>query len=256
VEGHRIDGWFQLHEVTQPRSRRGFAVLAACVAALLAGPAASALAKDAGVVSELRGTRPPVSGLELEVAGGDRFLSLQNGTGKQVIVMGYEDEPYLRFLPNRVVEENTRSPSKYANEDRYALTPLPPQANSEAPPRWRAVSRDGTYRWFDHRIHSMERGTPPQVKDESVRTKIFDWRVPMTVGSARVAALGTLEWVPASSSGSSTGLIVAIAVAAALAPAALAFLITRRRRPQAAPAGAPSAEPAERPRGKAVDEAW
>ena len=50
-----------------------------------------------------------------------------NGTGKEVIVKGYDDEPYLRFLPNRVVEENTRSPSKYANEDRYALRPSRPR---------------------------------------------------------------------------------------------------------------------------------
>jgi hypothetical protein len=235
----------------RPRTRRGLPALVAGLLALLAVPA-GAPAKEAGVVSELRGTRPAVSGLELEVAGGDRFLVLRNDTGRQVIVKGYEDEPYLRFLPNRVVEENTRSPSKYANEDRYALTPLPPQANSEASPRWRPVSRDGSFRWFDHRIHSMERGTPPQVKDESVRTKIFDWRVPMTVGSTPVAALGTLEWVPASSSGSSTGLIVAVAAAAVLALAALAFLLVRRRRPRAAAAGAA----AESPRRRAADEAW
>ena len=203
-----------------------------------------ALAADADVLSELRGTRPAVAGLELKVTEGDKFLTLQNGTGKQVIVKGYEDEPYLRFLPNRVVEENTRSPSKYANEDRYALTPLPPQANSDAAPKWRAISRNGSYTWFDHRIHSMERGTPPQVKDESVRTKIFDWRVPMTVGTAQVAAIGTLEWVPQDSSESSTGLFVALAVAAILALTAVAFVITRRRRRPAAAAG------------EAVDEAW
>ena len=95
---------------------------------------------------------------------------------------GYEDEPYLRFLPSRVVEVNTRAPSKYANEDRYALRPVPAQANSDATPKWQPVSRDGSYRWFDHRIHLMEKGKPPQVKDESKRTKIFDWDVPMTVG--------------------------------------------------------------------------
>ncbi len=222
----------------------------------LLAPPSVASAANADIVSELHGTRPAVAGLEIKVAGGDRFLSLRNDTGRQVIVKGYEDEPYLRFLPTRVVEENTRSPSKYANEDRYALTPLPPQANSDAAPKWRAISRNGSYTWFDHRIHSMERGTPPQVRDESVRTKIFDWRVPMTVGSAQVAAVGTLEWVPEDSSGTSTGLIVALGAAAILALAALALLITRRRRPRPAAAGAPSGESAEPPRHEAVDEAW
>ena len=236
---------------------RSFAWGMAAAAALFLIAPAGAGAADAGVVSELRGTRPAVSGLELEVSGGDRYLLLRNETGKAVIVKGYEDEPYLRFLPNQVVEENTRSPSKYANEDRYALTPLPPQANSEAPPKWRAVSRDGSYRWFDHRIHSMERGTPPQVKDEGVRTKIFDWRVPMTVGSANVAALGTLEWVPASSSESNTVLFIAVGIDAVLAVAAMALLLTRRRRPRPAPAGGAMPSGAtDKPRGKVADEAW
>ena len=101
----------------------------------------------------------------------------------------------------------------------------------------------------------MEKGTPPQVKDEGVRTKIFDWKVPMTVGTAQVAAVGTLEWVPEDSSGTSTGLIVGVGAAAILALAALALLVTRRRRPRAAVAGAPSGEPGEPPR-REVDEAW
>jgi hypothetical protein len=232
---------------------RASAGVAAAVCALLAIAAPSA-AKEAGVVSQLRGTQPSVSGLEIEVAGGDRFLLLRNESGKAVVVKGYEDEPYLRFLPSRVVEENVRAPSKYANEDRYALTPLPPQANSDATPRWRPVSQDGSYRWFDHRIHSMERGTPPQVTDEGVRTKIFDWSVPMTVGGAQVRALGTLEWVPEESSGTSVGLIVAIAVAAVLLLAALAFALTRRRRPRAGAAAAGAGPQPGKPR--AADEAW
>ena len=141
------------------RLRAASALLCALWAAL------PARAADAGVVSTLE-VQPPAGGLELEVAGGDRFLPLTNGTGQAVVVKGYDDEPYLRFLPSRVVEVNTRSPSKYANEDRYALRPVPGEANSDAP-RWQTVSRDGSYRWFDHRIHLMEKGTPPQVTDES-----------------------------------------------------------------------------------------
>jgi len=203
-------------EVKRPLARVFACVLpAVCALLLLASPAA---AKDAGVVSELRGTDPSVAGLEIDVSGGDRFLLLRNGSGKEVIVKGYEDEPYLRFLPNRVVEENVRSPSKYANEDRYALRPVPAQASSDAPPRWQTVSRDGRHRWFDHRIHLMEKGTPPQVTDESKRTKIFDWDVPMTVGGQEVKAVGTLEWVPASSSGTSPLVFIGIAAAVLGAP--------------------------------------
>ncbi len=232
------------------RAQWAVAVLAVLLAVF--GGAAPATAKNAAIVSEFQGTKPAVSGLDVQVVGGDKFLLLRNGTGKPVIVKGYEDEAYLRFLPSRVVQVNTHSPSKYANEDRYALTPLPAQADSNAPPKWQVISRDGSYRWFDHRIHSMEKGTPPQVKDESVRTKIFNWAVPMSVGGAQVNALGKLEWVPEDSSGSSTALILALGAAAALLVAAQAFAITRRRRPRPAPAtGAP-----QQKSGEAADEAW
>ena len=49
--------------------------------------------------------------------------------------------------------------------------------------------------------------------DESKRTKIFDWDVPMTVGGQEAKAVGTLEWVPSSSSGTSPLLFVGIAAA-------------------------------------------
>jgi LPXTG-motif cell wall-anchored protein len=221
-----------------------FAALAACVCSLVTAPAAPA--KEAGVESQLEGVRPPADGLELEVAGGDRFLVLNNATGEEVVVKGYDDEPYLRFLPTRVVEVNTRSPSKYANEDRYALRPVPAQADSNAPPKWQAVSRSGSYRWFDHRIHLMEKGTPPQVKDESKRTKIFDWNVPMTVGGESARALGTLEWVPESSSDTSPLLFAGLGALALLIVGGGLVLIRRRRGTRPAGAGGP----------KPVEEAW
>jgi hypothetical protein len=217
----------------------------AALAASVAG-AAPAMAADAEVVSTLKGVQPAARGLELEIAGGDRFLVLTNGTGKEVVVSGYDDEPYLRFLPSRVVEVNTRSPSKYANEDRYALRPVPPQADSAAAPRWQEVARDGRYRWFDHRIHLMEKGKPPQVKDEDQRTKIFDWDVPMTVGGQPVKATGTLEWVPESSSGTSPWLFVGLGVLGLLAGAGAVALMRRRRAGQPAAPGGP----------KAPEEAW
>ena len=195
--------------------------------------------------SSLERLRPPVRGIDMAVVGGDRFLTLTNKSGKVVLVKGYDNEPYLRFLAGGVVQENRRSPSKYVNDDRFGLTPVPATANSDAAPVWHDVSQNGTYRWFDHRTHSMDKGIPPQVKDPSKQTKIFDWTVPMQVGSAPVTAVGTLRWVPesasSSSSGMSTGAIAAIAAGVLLLLAALAYLLSRRRRrtvPAAAGGGA------------------
>jgi len=207
--------------------------------------------------SSLERLRPPVAGIDMAVVGGDRFLTLTNKSGKVVLVKGYDDEPYLRFLAGGVVQENRRSPSKYVNDDRFGLTPVPATANSDAAPVWRDVSQNGTYRWFDHRTHSMDKGIPPQVKDPKERTKIFDWTVPMEVGGAPVTAVGTLEWVPesdSSSDGMSTGAIVAIVAAALLLLGALAYLLLRRRgRPATAAAGGPSSPPEEeRPAEKEV----
>jgi hypothetical protein len=219
-------------------------VLGACVLP------ATALGKEdssKNLVSKFREIRPPVAGLTLSVADRDRFLDLRNGTGKTVLVKGYDNEPYLRFLANRRVDVNARSPSKYVNEDRFGRTPVPAVADSKARPRWQPVANGGEYRWFDHRIHYMAQGTPPEVKDPGKRAKVFDWSVPMVVGGQPARALGSLTWDPGSgdSSGSSAWVVIAIAAAVAVALALLALLGLRRRRSAVpGPAGEKRAEEA------------
>jgi hypothetical protein len=38
----------------------------------------------------------------------------------------------------------------------------------------------------------MARTVPPQVKDEAERTKVFDWKVPLSVGGRPARLSGTL----------------------------------------------------------------
>jgi hypothetical protein len=156
-----------------------------------------------------------------------------NRTGKTVAITGYEREPYARLRADGTVEVNRRSPTHYLNEERYGGTPVPNSADPEAPPRWQTVSRTGRFEWHDHRIHWMSKDTvPPQVKDEDERTKVFDWGVPIRVGSQPAQLTGTLFWQPATASGVPTAAIVGLVV---LAAATLAlFLVTRRRRAAAA----------------------
>lgn len=235
-----------------------FAAAAGAALALLLGfatvdaGAASGASADRNFEEALSPLKPPVPGVELRSEGGDRFLVLRNRGDQTVTVIGYDGDPYLRFLPGGEVDVNVRSPSKYLNEDRFGTLNVPASARPNAAPRWQRVAGDGTYRWFDHRIHWMERSRPPQVKDPAKRTKVFDWEVPLKVGGRPVSAAGTLNWVPSSSSsGLSGAAIAAIVAAAVLALALAAWLVTRRRRP----AGPGPHEPHE-PREKTPKEAW
>jgi hypothetical protein len=175
---------------------------------------------------------PKVRGLSLEVLEFADRLLLRNNTGKTVTIYGYSGEPYARVQPDGAAEENMRSPAVYLNTNFYADVSVPASANANDPPKWVVVDRTGQFEWHDHRIHYMSPVTPPEVKDKSKRTFIFDWSVPITVGAQKGAIDGALYWVPESSK-ASTG---AIAVFVALIALAFGFVVFVRRR-RSRPAG-------------------
>lgn len=226
----------------------GFGLVLICLATLVAW-APSALADGAtgkNFSSELRAVEPPVDGLEVEVLDGDDALEIRNKTGRSFLIPGYDDEPYLRFKADGVVEENVRSPTKYVNVDRYALAPIPSIADSDASPRWKIISRDGTYEWHDHRIHWMSKETPPQVKDKTKRTRIMGWTIPVAfVNGDKARAAGTLFWdtgshesdgSAAAESDGGSGISPAILVVPVLVAVALMLWAARRIRARRSPA--------------------
>ena len=111
-------------------------------------------------LSEVVEVEPFVGGFEVEIIGGDSFVLLRVNGGTNVEVVGYQGEPYLRFLKDGTVEENSVSPSKYLNEERYGGD-LPAAADASAAPVWRVVADDGSYAWHDHRTHWMNPQPPP-----------------------------------------------------------------------------------------------
>ena len=207
----------------------GRAMLAGVLLTLIAAATAAAHGGNEKFRSEFRSVQPSIAGVQVEVLNYDDRLLLVNRTGKTVAISGYEREPYARLRADGTVEVNRRSPTHYLNEERYGGTPVPRSADPKAPPQWQTVSSTGRFEWHDHRIHWMSKGTvPPQVRDEDVRTKVFDWRVPIRVGSRPAHLTGALFWQPAAASGVPTAAIVALA-ALALATLVL-FVVTRRRR--------------------------
>jgi hypothetical protein len=180
---------------------------------------------------------PKVRGLSIEVLEFADRLLLRNHTGKTVTVYGYSGEPYARLLPDGAAEQNTRSPAVYLNTNFYANVTVPPSASASAPARWATVDRTATFEWHDHRIHWMSPVTPPQVKDAGKRTKIFDWSVPIKIGSEPGAIDGELFWVPENSKASAG--VIGAGVAIVIAGTLLVLVVRRRRRrrPPAPPAG-------------------
>jgi hypothetical protein len=175
--------------------------------------------------SYITAVEPKVAGLDIEVLEFADRLVLTNHTGKTVTVYGYSGEPYARVQPNGTTEQNVRSPAFFLNTNFYGNVTVPPSASASDPPKWVVLDRTGQFEWHDHRIHWMSPVTPPQVKDKSKRTKIFDWSVPIAVGAQKGVVDGQLYWVPESSK-TPVAAIVALVVILVLA---LAFVLVVRR---------------------------
>jgi hypothetical protein len=185
--------------------------------------------------SNITAVTPSVPGLSFQVLEfADRIL-LRNHTGKTVTIYGYEGEPYARVLANGTVEQNMRSPATYLNTNFYAQVTVPPSASAGDPPQWRVIDRTGQFEWHDHRIHWMSPVPPAKVENKSQRTLIFNWQVPIAVGTTKGAIAGQLYWTPESSKAPLGVIILGVAIAVA----GLAFvLFVRRRRAHAALGGA------------------
>jgi hypothetical protein len=160
-----------------------------------AGPAAADAAEPGDYSSAVTSIEPDPGGFTIETAGGDAFLVLSVDEGTEVIVAGYEGEPYLRFSPDGTVEQNRRSPATYINADRFGTNDLAPdELQGEDPstlePEWEEVATGGTFAWHDHRTHYM--GQDARVP----RGETFAWDgpVPLLVNGEAVEVNGTITF--------------------------------------------------------------
>jgi LPXTG-motif cell wall-anchored protein len=177
--------------------------------------------------SEIKSVRPNVPGVSFQVLNYDADIELVAEDGHEVLIYGYEGEPYARVLRDGTVQKNRRSPATYQNVDRYAEAPVPEIADPDAPPAWETVDRSGTLRWHDHRAHYMAKGTPPQVTDESKQTKVFDYEIPLRIDGREGEIEGTLFWVGPTDTSKAPFLIAGAAI---VLLGGAAVVIARRRR--------------------------
>lgn len=148
------------------------------------------------VVDTLDDVAVDVAAVDWQVLGGDGLLQVRNDGDRDLVVMGYDGEPYLRVGPDGVFE-NRRSAATYLNADRFGDVVVPDGVDPAAPPEWRRLSDDGEWRWHDHRIHWMAPTAPPRVRNRpDTPQRVLDWAVPFRFGDQRLQVRGVLDYIP------------------------------------------------------------
>ncbi len=140
---------------THPRRRPWPTVLLLLVTALLVALAAVVVvAPPAGASHSLGGTepsnyqtrvlgvRPAVAGVSVEVVDGGTRLRLNNGSGREVVVLGYQSEPWLRAGPGESVTWHDHRAHWEAGEPPAQVRQAPGSAQV-AVPRWTIELRTG-----------------------------------------------------------------------------------------------------------------
>ena len=140
---------------THPRRRPWPTVLLLLVTALLVALAAVVVvAPPAGASHPLGGTepsnyqtrvlgvRPAVAGVSVEVVDGGTRLRLSNGSGREVVVLGYQSEPWLRAGPGESVTWHDHRAHWEAGEPPAQVRRSPGSAQV-AVPRWTIELRTG-----------------------------------------------------------------------------------------------------------------
>lgn len=166
-------------------------VLAALVGLVLfdAAPAAADGSRPTNFESVIDAVEPADDRVEVAVLGGDAFLEVRVRPGTELLVPGYDGEPYLRIDDGGTVWRNRRSFATYFNEDRQGVTDdVPADVDASAEPDWQRIGDGGTVAWHDHRIHWMTEQAP-EVGDDGV---VQEWAVPLVVDGDEVEVQGRL----------------------------------------------------------------
>lgn len=174
--------------------RRLPVVLAVVAAALLAPTGALAHSGQTGGTDYRSSITAVPTGLTARVVGGDDRLEITRTTAKEVVIMGYGGEPYLR-LDAQGTWENRNSPAVALNDVRQTSEAIPAAATKIAPD-WVQTGTGTSVVFHDHRAHWMASRPPAKVRaDPSQERVLYDWSVPVAVDGTAGEITGDLTWL-------------------------------------------------------------
>ena len=178
--------------------------------------------------SEILGVNPNWAGVSVHLLDLGNRVELVNTGPVDVVVLGYQGEPYLRVGAAGVFE-NRRSPSVALNKATATgtatptTTVAPAGAGALSPPSWRRTGGGHSVRWRDRRTR-WEGPGPAAVKAAPDQTHVVvpQWLIGLRRGNEDASVSGRITYVPGPSP------VPWLAVAAALLAATVAGALVRR----------------------------
>ncbi len=127
------------------------------------------------------------SGVVVDIVGSDTFVRVRS-VGHDVMITGYQNEPYMHITTTGDVFVNDGSQTTLINGNRYGNVDT--SSFVESPnPVWRKIATNGTAMWHDHRVHWM---SPKQPAPIDTKGTVVAWKVPFSVDGVATTMSGTL----------------------------------------------------------------
>ena len=160
--------------------------VAACVLALVAGPAASHQRSPelVTVLEQIVPALPDDVVVQVQTSVADQLV-VENRTAELLEVLDTAGRPFLRIGPDGVQADLARL-EWYTSNDPSGTVTVPPavRADPDAPARWAQVSDGRSWGWFDHRLHDGDADGPG------------GWAVPLRYAGRDVEVRGRVELRP------------------------------------------------------------
>lgn len=176
------------------------ALPAVLVPALAAAAPAAAHGAPAGDAvhyrSRVTAVTPAVPGVSVELARDGSWIRVTNTTDVDLVVLGYDGEPYLRLGPQGA-QENLASVTSRVNGvfGTGLVTQDMPTTQAAAAPRWESRGLEPVATWHDARTQYAGTARPPAVAEAPERAHhLTDWTVRGRYGDTPLTIAGTLDW--------------------------------------------------------------
>jgi len=127
------------------------------------------------------------NGVDVDIVGSDTFVRVRS-VGHDVMITGYQNEPYMHITTTGDVFVNDGSQTTLINGNRYGDVDTSNFVESPTPV-WRKIGTNGTAMWHDHRVHWMSPKRPAPI--DTLGT-VVEWKVPFSVDGVATTMTGTL----------------------------------------------------------------